>query len=357
MNYYNPDLASLDQQLTYAIRAAYDDDLYESLLSEDSQHFGMLQSGAVPGTGDRIDVNLIVEDPVGDWYNDTDRFSYRKKDPIAKGTLNWKKFYTGNSLTEDELNAFGTNFVQLRNARGLSDLNSRHALVLIDKIAAETKAMNKYIIKRQAAGVLGDGEGRGGRLITGLQAITRKGAAYAGIDPDAYGETDIESVLTGQREGKWDPHQLDLDDAPVDQDHLAQICSAIHRSSMMVDIRGVCPVTIFNYLNLQLEPDKMRNNSAVRLGFGRHIYYDEHRLTIFPESFMTGSDLGKTMFFYMPSRVYYLVHKALNMLFSGVMMTYDQPMGAYRVQHKSQMRCDDRTRTGSFINAGGGNYS
>ena len=156
MNYYNPALASLDQQLTYAIRAAYDDDLYESLLSEESQHFGMLQANATPKMGDRIDVNLIVEDPVGDWYNDTDRFNYRKKDPLVKGTLNWKKFYTGNSLTEDEVNAFGTNFVQLRNARGLSDLNSRHALVLIDKIAAEVKQMNKYITKRLAAAVLGE---------------------------------------------------------------------------------------------------------------------------------------------------------------------------------------------------------
>ena len=352
MQYYNPALTGLDRQLTYAIRAAYDDDLYESLLSEESQHFGMLQAGAVMKWGDRIDVNLIVEDPVGDWYNDSDRFNYRKKDPIQKGTLTWRKFYTGNSLTEDEINAFGTNFVNLRNARGLSDLNSRHALVLIDKIAAEVKQMNKYITKRIAAAVLGDGEGRGGRLVTGLDAITKRDAPYAGIDPDAYGELDIESVLTGKREGKWQPHELDLANEPIGQDHLTMLCSAIHRSSMMVAIRGVIPVAKFNYLNLQYEPDKPRNNAALRLGFGRHIFYDEHNLTIFPESFLTGASLGSKGFFYMPSRVGYLVNKALNMLFSGVMLTYDQPMGAYRVQHKCQMRCDDRTRTGRMINMG-----
>lgn len=348
MNYYNPALASLDQQLTYAIRAAYDDDLYESLLSEESQHFGMLQANAMPLTGDRIDVNLIVEDPIGDWYNDTDRFSYRKKDPLAKGTLNWKKFYTANALTEDEVNAFGTNFVQLRSARGLSDLSSSHALVLIDKIAAEVRQMNKYVTKRVAAAVLGDGEGRGGRLVNGLEAITKRNAAYAGIAQDAYGDLDIESVITGNREGKWQPHNINLNNSPVDQDNIALICNAIHRNSMMVAIRGVAPVNVFQYLNLQYEPDKMRNNAALRLGFGRHIYYDEHNLTIFPESFMTGPTLSKLMFFYMPSRVGYLVHKALNMLFSGVMMTYDQPMGGYRVQHRCQMRCDDRTRTGTI---------
>ena len=352
MNYYNPALASLDQQLTYAIRAAYDDDLYESLLSEESQHFGMMQASAKPKQGDRIDVNLYVEDPVGDWYNDTDRFSYRKKDPLAKGTLNWKKFYTANSLTEDEVNAFGTNFVQLRSARGLSDLNSRHALVLIDKIAAEVRAMNRYITKRVAAAVLGDGEGRGGRLVTGLGAITKKDAPYAGISPDAYGDLDIASVITGNREAKWNPHEIDLQNEPIDQDVIALICSAIHRSAMMRAIRGVLPVNIFNYLNLQYEPDKVRNNAALRLGFGRHIYYDEHNLTIFPESFMTGPELSSTGFFYMPSMVEYLVNKALNMLFSGVMMTYDQPMGGYRVQHKCQMRNVDRSRTGRLRRIG-----
>lgn len=355
MQYYNPSLGGLDRQLTYAIRAAYDDDLYESILAEDSQHFGMMQANPKMETGDRIDVNLIVEDPVGDWYNDQDRFNYRKKDPIAKGTLKWKKFYTGNSLTEDELNAFGTNFNMIRNARGLSDLSSTHSLVLIDKIAAEVKAMNKYVTKRLSAAVLGDGEGRGDRLVTGLGAITAKGESYAGIDPDAYGELDIESVVTGEREGKWDSNEIDLGGEPIGQDHLTMLASVLHRSSMMSSIRGVLSVRDFNYLNLQHEPDKMRNNAALRLGFGRHIYYDEHNLTMFPESFMTGSVLGTTAFFYMPARVGYLVHKALNMLFSGVMMTYDQPMGGYRVQHKCQLRCDDRSRTGRFVNTGSGN--
>ena len=72
---YNPALTGLDRQLTYAVQAAYADDLYASLLSEESEHFGMMQANAGGLWGARIDVNLVVEDPVGDWYNDTDRFS------------------------------------------------------------------------------------------------------------------------------------------------------------------------------------------------------------------------------------------------------------------------------------------
>ena len=355
MQRYNPALSGLEQQLTYAIRAAYDEDLYESILSEDSQHFGMMQASTSFKTGNEIQVTLNVEDPVGDWYNDGDRFNYRKKDPLALGNLRWKKFYSGNSLTEDELNAFGTNFNMIRSARGLSSLSSSHSLVLINKIASETKSMNKYITKRQSAGVLGDGIGRGDRMIIGLGAVTKKGAPYAGMDPDAFGDLDIESVITAQREGKWDSHEMDLEGEPISTDHLTTMCSAITRSSMMNAIRGVVSVRDFNYLSLQREDSKVRNNSALRLGFGKHIYYDQHNLTIFPESFMTGSKLGTTAFFYMPARVGYLVHKALNMVFSGVMLVYDQPMAGYTVRHKSQIRCDDRSRTGRMINTGSGN--
>lgn len=355
MQYYNPSLDSLDRQLTYAVRAAFDDDLYESILSEESPHFGMLQVNPGMETGDRIDVNLVMEDPVGDWYNDADRFNYRKKDPLVKGTLKWKKFYTGNSLTEDELNAFGTNLIAVRNARGLSDISSSHSLVLIDKIAAEVRAMNKYVTKRLSAAVLEKGDARGERMITGLDAITARNESYAGLDPDAYGDLDIESVITTEREGKWNTHEIDLGGQPIGQDHIALLASAIHRSSMMNAIRGVGSVRDFNYLNLQHEPDKNRNNSALRLGFGRHIYYPEHNVTFFPDAFMTGATLGTTAFFYMAARVGYLIHKALNMQFSGVMMSYDQPFAGYRVSHKAQMRCDDRSRTGRLSNTGSGN--
>ena len=92
--------------------------------------------------------------------------------------------------------------------------------------------------------------------------LPRKAQTMRGISPDAYGELDIASVITGNRENKWDPHEIDLADEPIDQDVLALLCSAIHRSSMMVAIRGVLPVNVFNYLNLMYEPDKPRNNSA-----------------------------------------------------------------------------------------------